>query len=128
MYSLCTKPSNSVCIMCITHSVIITVKSFWNGAFVLDVKVSDTEVENMNNSKNKLSTAGIQLTYVTKGSLVLWTKISKELFVDKEVFLSSLNVFFGNIFENSRLEAQPKTQVDIQLEIPDEDFDGKPKT
>lgn len=53
------------------------------------------------------------------GSLVIWTRISKELFQSKELFLNRLQLFLQHFFQDFKIEIS-ELEIDVKVQIVDE--------
>lgn len=89
-----------------------------------DKPVPDHVLKLLNEWKDKLSSNGINVELVATGSLVIWTRMSKELFQSKELFLNQLKLFLQHFFQNSKLEIS-EFEIDVKVQISKEETYGK---
>lgn len=77
---------------------------------------SQSSLKKINKNRNKLSSNGIQILQAEKGSLVVWTRMSNELFQSKDFFLDKFRLFLEHFFQHSGLDITDEN-IDVHVQI-----------
>lgn len=88
------------------------------GKVVLDVKteMSSSTLAQINENQNKISSNAIQVIRADSGSLVIWTRMSEELFESNDFFIEKLRLFLKHFFRNSGI-AITDMCIDVKVQI-----------